>query len=672
MRREFSRRTAGIRGADHMKRIIRTVSSVILAAMLLSATSLSASYPQKFWGLNEKYAAALNSGDDRGIVTYASQICELFQGRWDEAAIGIMSSRYYELANAYDRLGEYEKAAEAYRNSIPYFEKYPELGLDGSENIYIAENKAAIYESTLDLYRTSYGYNTYFGAINEKRMGVLYGTNGDGKSRSLMNGSESFVLIYQHFGEEMWALNKTMMKEAAKDGKAIEFALNLTGEGAQIKSVSSKRGYILDLVKYLESLNTPVFLRFAAEMDVWTTQCAPADYVEAFRYVAKLVHDNSDNIAMVWSPTYARGWMMNVHEFYPGDEYVDWIGVSLYLQAYYNARDDWSEGEKIAMPCYFTGDAALPVKIMNELITAYGDRKPFIISESGAAHTYREFNGMKTRKDTTDWAVGRLKMIYAYLPLAYPQIKAIAHFDNVMPNETADFSLSENSTLQKAYLEFTKDPAFIQSSYSGEANATYEKLGETFSAEQGYTEFRTLASFYGKDNVNVYYYIDGIPVAGSASLPYTVGIDLSNYSIGSHTVTVRAYSGETLLGEKSYVMAVSKAADIFINGEELKLTQKPVIVEGTTLVPLRAVVEKLGGKVEWVADTKTIVITSSGKKITLRIGSYDMNTNGKASALAVPARLINSTTYIPLRAVSEAMDAKVGWDGATKTITITK
>lgn len=656
-----------------MKKALTALSLILAVVITLSLVPLSAAtYPSAFWKLNDKYAAALDAGDDRAIATYAEQICELFKGRWDEAAIGVMSSRYYEMANAYDRLGEYEKAAEAYRNCIPYFEKYPEIGLDGSENIYIAETKAMLYESTLDLYRTSYGYNTYYGAINEKRMGVLYGPTGDGKARSSLNVSESFVLIYQHFGEEMWALNKTMMKEAAKEGKAIEFALNLTGEGAEIKDVLNKMSYILDLVEYLEDLNTPVFLRFAAEMDVWTVQCTPADYITAFRYVADLVHNNSDNIAMVWSPTYARGWMMDVHKFYPGDEYVDWIGVSLYLHPYYQARDDWSSGQKIAMPCYFTGDAALPVKIMNELITVYGDRKPFIISESGAAHTYRQFNGVRTTKDTTEWAIHRLRMMYYYLPMAYPQIKAISHFDTVMPNETTDFSLSGNQRVKDAYIQFTKDSAFIQNSYNSEANATFEKLSDVFYAEQGFTEFRTLASYYGKDNVSVYYYIDGVQAAASATLPYTVSIDLSGYALGNHTVTVRAFEGASLLGEKSYTMVLSKAADIIINGEELKLTQKPVIVEGTTLVPLRAVVEKLGGTVEWIADTKTIVITSGGKKITLSIGSYDMVTNGKTTALAVPARLINSSTYIPLRAVSEAMNATVGWDGATKTITITK
>ncbi len=657
-----------------MKKSIKGTALILALTVIFSLIPLSAAgFPSAFWKLNEKYAAAREAGDDKSIVTYAEQICKLFVGRWDKDAIGVMSSRYYEMGNAYDRLGEYEKAAEAYRNCIPYFEKYPEIGLDGSENIYIAETKAMLFESCLDLYRTSYGYRKYYGAINEKRMGVLYGVVGESTTRELMNGSDSMILVYQHWGEPMWGENKKIIATAAKEGKAIEFALNLTGEGAQIGEVKDSYDYILELVEYLADLNTPVFLRFAAEMDVWTVQCNPSEYIEAFRYVSDIVHANSDNIAMVWSPTYARGWMDDVTKYYPGDKYVDWIGVSLYLQAYYRARNDWSKQQRIAMPCYFTGDAALPVKIMNELITEYGDRKPFIISESGAAHTYNIFNGVSAHVDTTDFAISRLRKLYEYLPLVYPQIKAICYFDTSIKGQTANFALVDNIRLQEAFLQFTKDSAFIQNSFNDEANATYEKLSNVFTAEQGYTEFRTYASFYGHDDVSVYYYIDGVQAASSAMLPYTVNVDLSKYSIGNHTVTVKAYdkSGK-LLGEKSYTMAISKAADIYINSEKLELSQKPVIVEGTTLVPLRAVVEKLGGTVEWIAETKSIIIRNGSTEIKLRIGSYDMVTNGKTSTLAVPARLINSSTYIPLRAVSEAMEATVGWDGATKTITIKK
>lgn len=652
---------------------MKKIAVLLCTLLLLSMLPLSAStYPQAFWSLNDKYIAAVSAGDDSGVVTYATQICALFEGRTDETAVSILSSRYYELANSHDRLGNYEAAGEAYAKCIPYFELLSNYGVDGSENIKIASTKAMLYESTLDLYRTYYGYQTYYGAINEKRMGVLYGVNHDGGTQEQLT-NDSLVLIYQNFGDtEIIPFNKIQLEAAAEDGCAVEFALNLPGEGAQITQVQSETEYIMQVIEMLNSVDTPIFLRFGAEMDVWTTPCAPVDYIAAFRHVADLVHANTDHVAMVWSPTYASGWNTNRHDFYPGDEYVDWIGVSLYLQTYFNARDNWSTQEKIALPCYFGGDAANPVKIMDDLIATYGDRKPFIISESGASHLWRTLNGQSTSHDTTSWAIHRLTMLYKYLPMAYPQIKAIAHFDKVMPYENCDFALSTNPSLQMTYLNLVKDDAFIQNSYNDEANATYQKLEDIFLAEQCITEFRTLAMFYGHDNVTVTYLIDGVPAASSAMLPYTVSIDLSNYAEGNHTVTIRAEENGVVLGEHSYTMALSRSSAIYVNGELLELPQKPVTVEGTTLVPLRAIVEKLGGTVEWINETREIIITDAETEIKLRIGSYDMVTNGETSTLLVPARLVNSSTYIPLRAVSEAMKATVAWHGDTRSITIDK
>lgn len=651
---------------------MKKIAILLCTVILFSLVPLSASFPRAFWSLNDKYSAALASGDDAGVVTYATQICALFEGRTDEVAANNLAFKYYELANSHDRLGNYEAAGQAYARSIPYLELLATYGYDYSENIKIASTKAMLYESTLDLYRTSYGYQTYFGAINEKRMGILFGVNHDGGTQDQLT-NDSLVLIYQSFGDtEIIPFNTIQLKAAEEDGCAVEFALNLPGEGSQITQIQSQTDYILKIIEMLDSVDTPIFLRFAAEMDVWTVPCAPADYIAAFRYVADLVHANTDHVAMVWSPTYASGWNTNRHDFYPGDEYVDWIGVSLYLQTYFNARDNWSTQEKIALPCYFGGDAANPVRIMEDLISTYGDRKPFIISESGASHLWRTLNGQSVSHDTTTWAIHRLMMLYKYLPMAYPQIKAIAHFDKVMPYENCDFALSTNPSLQMTYLNLVKDDAFIQNSYNDEANATYEKLEDVFLAEQCITEFRTLAMYYGHDNVAVTYLIDGVPAASSAMLPYTVSIDLSAYTEGNHTVTVRAEENGVVLGEHSYTMSLSKSSAIYVNGELLELPQKPVTVEGTTLVPLRAIVEKLGGNVEWINETREIIITDADTEIKLRIGSYDMITNGETSTLLVPARLVNSSTYIPLRAVAEAMQATVAWHGDTRSITIDK
>ena len=653
---------------------LRNIALILCVVLIFSVFPVSAAeIPNAFWKLNDAYNAAISSGNDAAVRDNARAIVKLFEGRWDSTAVSISSSRYFELGMACERLGDYNGARDAFEKSVPYYEKYPSLGLgDPTESLTIIKNKIQLFTPTLELYRTYYGYQTYFGAINEKRMGILWGAAVDGKVRE-KTPHESFVLIYQEFGTPDSGFNAAKLREAEESGIAVEFALNLPGEGSQLSQVLLSRDYIMDVIALLKTVDVPVFLRFGAEMDTWAIPADPAAYIAAFRYVADLVHENTDHVAMVWSPTCTSPWLVDVNTYYPGDEYVDWVGVSLYLTKHFLGKTNWTKQEKQTLTSFYPGDAAEPVRVIEHLINLYGDRKPFIISESGVSHSYRILDGKPVNTNETEWAINRLRMLYKYLPMAYPQIKAIAHFDKVMSAEVCDFALYTNDRLTNEYLTLITDDAFIQNSYDNEANATYQKLTPTFDAEQGYTELRTMAFFYGKDNITVAYSIDGKQIASSSTLPYTVGIDLSGYAVGNHTVTVSVFSEFGIqLAQQKYTMRLSKAADVYVNGEYLTMPGKPVIVEGTTLVPLRAIVEKLGGAVEWIADTKSIIITSGNNRIELRIGSYDMITNGNTSTLLVPARLINSTTYIPLRAVAEAMEADVKWNGNIKRIDINR
>ena len=67
----------------------------------------------------------------------------------------------------------------------------------------------------------------------------------------------------------------------------------------------------------------------------------------------------------------------------------------------------------------------------------------------------------------------------------------------------------------------------------------------------------------------------------------------------------------------------------------------------------------MGAQVIWTSKTKSVLLTLGSTKIQLQIGSKIIKVNGKSSVLDVPAELINSRTFIPLRAVSETLGKKV-------------
>lgn len=120
-----------------------------------------------------------------------------------------------------------------------------------------------------------------------------------------------------------------------------------------------------------------------------------------------------------------------------------------------------------------------------------------------------------------------------------------------------------------------------------------------------------------------------------------------------------------------YDQYVSHLISVIINGDMLSLEQPPSIINGRTLVPLRAIFEALGATVEWDGVTQTITSTIDSTTIKLTIGNNILYKNGIAVALDVPAQLINGYTMVPVRAVAEAFGADVNWDDTTQTVYIT-
>ncbi|MBE7052939.1 MAG: hypothetical protein E7391_01535 [Ruminococcaceae bacterium] len=109
---------------------------------------------------------------------------------------------------------------------------------------------------------------------------------------------------------------------------------------------------------------------------------------------------------------------------------------------------------------------------------------------------------------------------------------------------------------------------------------------------------------------------------------------------------------------------------VIVNGNTLTMDQNPIIVEGRTLVPLRAIFEALGATVEWDDATKTASGKLSEKTVSLQINNTVAKVNGKDVTLDVPAQIVNSRTLVPVRFISESLGANVGWEDATKTVTV--
>ncbi|EOD01110.1 stalk domain-containing protein [Caldisalinibacter kiritimatiensis] len=110
---------------------------------------------------------------------------------------------------------------------------------------------------------------------------------------------------------------------------------------------------------------------------------------------------------------------------------------------------------------------------------------------------------------------------------------------------------------------------------------------------------------------------------------------------------------------------------VTIDGEEVEFDVPPTIINGRTLVPVRAIFETLGAKVKWDGETRTVIGTKGDISINLQIDNTNVMVNDKIIELDVPATIIDGRTLVPARFVADSLGAQVGWNGETRTVIIT-
>jgi hypothetical protein len=119
------------------------------------------------------------------------------------------------------------------------------------------------------------------------------------------------------------------------------------------------------------------------------------------------------------------------------------------------------------------------------------------------------------------------------------------------------------------------------------------------------------------------------------------------------------------------VSASAQGITVLYNGSILVADPPPIEQSGRVLIGMRDIFEAMSATIQWNAATRTVTATHGGTVVILQIGSNVAYVNGQAVTLDVPAQIIGSSTYVPLRFVAEATGADVQWQGATRTVVIT-
>lgn len=115
-----------------------------------------------------------------------------------------------------------------------------------------------------------------------------------------------------------------------------------------------------------------------------------------------------------------------------------------------------------------------------------------------------------------------------------------------------------------------------------------------------------------------------------------------------------------------------KPITIIINEKEIQPPVAPVLLQGTTLVPARAIFQEMGAEVKWEPKAKKVIITTEEQEIVLVVNDTKAIVDGKEELMEKPAKIINGSTMIPIRFISEQIGMNVEWNKEKFLIQITK
>jgi len=443
----------------------------------------------------------------------------------------------------------------------------------------------------------------------------------------------------------------------------------------------------------LASYGKPMLIRFANEMNVSSLGDEPEEYIRMFRTVADMVHEY-ENFAVVWSPNDMGALDRPFSCYYPGDAYVDWVGVSSYMKMYFQGNTATKDKDATY---FMTGDYAWATNALKPIITFMeqnGIEKPVMLSECGVTTE----NIHKAASEA--WAAPRLRNLYYNVLMKYPQVKLINYFNVYRPEKETYYVHDESGrykdrTTDKPYAMEIMKEAVSSGAYISEAGGepafvfVPANSGYTAASADGIIDLYTLAHVPKVPQLSVHYYVDGVWFGERREAPYKISLDLAGFADGEHTVRIvsngmeKAYTfikrgnGICFGGEPDGAVLqaaggapASNTIRVLVNGNQVSFDVPPQIIGDRTMVPVRAIFEALGATVEWIPETKTVKAVRGGTTVTLQIDSASMTVNGQSVTLDVPAQIVGDRTLVPVRAVSEGFGCRVTWDGAGKTVIV--
>ena len=144
-----------------------------------------------------------------------------------------------------------------------------------------------------------------------------------------------------------------------------------------------------------------------------------------------------------------------------------------------------------------------------------------------------------------------------------------------------------------------------------------------------------------------------------------------NIGLKKKMISIAAVVAITATIGSGCVLAKSNDITVTYDGENISFDVQPKIVDDRVMVPMRTIFETFGAKVKWDSDTQTITAKKKSKTIQMTIGSSDMTKNDETYSFDVSPIIEDGRTLVPIRAISDMLGLDVEWNEKNNTVTIT-
>ncbi len=329
------------------------------------------------------------------------------------------AATYRRLADQAVARGEYTAAADYYRREAEIYRAIGDLDAAKVETM-----KAERWGVELDMYvdlppvreevvplysgaKYEPVYGCYLGACLEYDDRLRGGEEGsrDEAFAALLGKSLAVVYNYGRYSD-------AFPSRWARDLRSRGIAPQIAWEPDDLRRVEND-SYLQEWARQAAACGGPIFLRFAGEMNGdWVPyHGSPELYKAKFRLVHDVLERLAPNVAMIWCVNHIPE--RPIEQYYPGDGYVDWVGVNFYSVYYHdNNRNRLCSWEP-------------PTAFLKYVYAKYAARKPIAICEYGATHRDTVDKGVEKE----DFAVAKYHQLFAALPRMFRRVKMVDLFN---------------------------------------------------------------------------------------------------------------------------------------------------------------------------------------------------------------------------------------------------